>query len=128
MPDPRPKTLFLDIDGTLLEHPGTLSQILLTEQLQPRFLFGVEPLPGVREKLDQWNAQGHRIILTTGRPESMRAFTQQQLDRAGIFYDQLVMGITGGERVLINDRKPSGEDTARAINVDRNVGLEGVEL
>ncbi len=117
--DPRPKSLFLDLDGTLLEHPGSLSAILTSPH---------RVLPGVMTKLNKWNAQGHRIILTTGRPESMRRFTEEQLQVLGIFYDQLVMGITGGERVLINDRKPSGQDTAKAINIDRNVGLLKVDL
>ncbi len=39
------------------------------------------------------------------------------------------MGFGGGDRILINDRKPSSDrDTAYVINVDRNLGLEGIEL
>ena len=46
-----------------------------------------------------------------------------------IFYDKLVMGIGGGDRVLINDRKPdSSRDTVYSINLDRNAGVENVEL
>lgn len=38
------------------------------------------------------------------------------------------MGISGGVRVLINDKKPDKkDDTAIAICVDRNGGIEGVE-
>ena len=34
------------------------------------------------------------------------------------------MGIGGGNRILINDRKPdSGIDTAYSFNIDRNQGL-----
>ncbi len=39
------------------------------------------------------------------------------------------MGVSGGVRVLINDRKPTGtDDTAVAVNVTRNSGLEGIEI
>jgi hypothetical protein len=39
------------------------------------------------------------------------------------------MGITGGVRVVINDRKLNSlEDTAMAICVDRNEGLKNVNI
>jgi len=59
----------------------------------------------------------------------MRNKTEKQLSKIGIFYDQLIMGIGGGDRVLINDRKPdSTRDTAYVINLDRNEGLKGVNI
>ena len=49
---------------------------------------------------------------------------------AGINYDQLIMGFGGGDRVLLNDRKPHEptRDTAYVINLERNKGVEDVEL
>ena len=38
------------------------------------------------------------------------------------------MGLGRGERVVINDRKPDGTQTARAINIDRNEGIGGIKL
>ena len=39
------------------------------------------------------------------------------------------MGFGGGDRILINDRKrDSNKDTAYVINLERNKGLEDVEL
>ena len=52
-----------------------------------------------------------------------------QLQENNIFYDQLIMGIGGGNRILINDRKPdSGIDTAYSINIHRNEGIAEIEL
>lgn len=114
------KTIFLDIDGCLIKHNGNLSTQILK---------GVEVLPGTIEKLNQWEADGHRIILTTGRKESMRSITEIQLLSVGIFYDQLIMGLNRGERIVINDKKPNLEMTvARAIQIDRNVGIKNIEL
>jgi len=120
MLDPRPKTIFCDIDGTLLEHfpPGSNF-----------YEFDSKALPGVIDKLIEWDKKGYMVILTTGRKESMRKFTERQLEQAGVFYDMLIMGIGGGLRVLINDYKPnSTEETAIAIVVDRNKGLKDIEI
>jgi hypothetical protein len=38
------------------------------------------------------------------------------------------MGVGGGPRYLINDKKPDGTLTAYAINLDRNTGLGEVEI
>lgn len=100
------KTLFIDIDGTLLKHRGSESNILLKE---------TEILPGVLEKLDEWDANGYTIILTTGRKEF------------GIFYDKLIMGLPRGERIVINDKKPNNDmNTASSIQVIRNDGLKNI--
>lgn len=112
-------TIFLDIDGTLLKHHGSLTSILLKEPVL---------LEGVLEKLNKWEGEGFNIILTTGRKESQRALTEAQLEKLGIFYDHLLMGIGGGPRYLINDRHPSGQTMAYAFNIQRNGGLEDLNL
>ena len=118
----RPKTVFCDIDGVLLEHKLSLPNILLSNSEDV-------VLPMVYEKLDGWERKGYNIILTTGRKECMRKFTEQQLESLGIIYDQLIMGIGGGIRILINDLKPnSDQPTAIAINLKRDEGPRGVEL
>lgn len=114
------KTLFIDIDGTLIKHRGNLSNIYLKDP---------ELLPGVIEKLNEWDANGYKIILTTGRKESMRKITEDELLKFGIFYDQLVMGCTRGERVLINDFKPNNDMiVASAIQINRNEGLSNIKI
>lgn len=114
-----PKTIFCDIDGVLLPHRG---DILIQHELK------LETLPGAHEALRDWDRKGYRIILVTGRRESTRKATEAQLSAAGIIYDILIMGIGGGERVVINDRKPDGALTTFEVCLPRNQGLKGVEL
>lgn len=115
----QPKTIFCDIDGTLLTKIGTISDSVLAEKTETQ----QKSLPGVLDKLNEWEGKGYCIVLTTARPESLRKFTEKQLLKRGIFYHQLVMGITPGIRVLINDKSSNGEEKAKAINVNRNEGL-----
>ncbi len=115
----RPKTIFLDIDGTLIEHNENLSK-LFTEK--PTLL------EGTLDKLAEWDKKGYNIILTTGRREGVREITKKQLAELGIYYDQLIMGIGGGIRVLVNDRKKDkNHDTAIAINLTRNEGIQAIK-
>jgi hypothetical protein len=111
----RPKTIILDIDGTLVQH----SLPNIAQQPNHKMVL----LDGTIEKLIEWDRSGYNIILLTGRRESLRAETERQLSEVGIFYDQLVMGVGGGDRILINDKKPSGEKTAFVFNPNRNVGI-----
>jgi ribonucleotide monophosphatase NagD (HAD superfamily) len=115
----RPKTIICDIDGVLMQHHN----IGLSAQLKS------ETIGGVVEKINEWDAKGYNIILITGRRESMRGETVQQLATFKIFYDFLIMGAGGGDRILINDRKPhSDRDTAYAINLTRNDGIQNVDI
>jgi hypothetical protein len=128
--DCRPKTIFLDIDGCLLIHSGTLTGIwdAAQDKINSRDTFYSHFARENVKKLSEWERKGHTIILVTGRKECMREDTENQLRECGIFYDRLIMGITGGQRVIINDMKPTGEPTALAFNLERNQGLENVEI
>lgn len=118
--DKRPITIFCDIDGTLVEHGSP--NLTCTPQ------YTLKILPGTHDKLVEWDKLGYYIILTTGRKESLRDVTEKQLAEAGIFYDQLIMGLGGGKRVLINDCKEDGTDTAIAINLNRNLGIKNITI
>jgi hypothetical protein len=119
--DGRPATIFCDIDGTLIEHSPP------TDTVRPDYTPSV--LQGTVEKLLEWDKKGYNIILVSGRRESARAQTEAQLSSLGIIYDKLLLGIGGGRRYLINDRKPYGkEDYAIAINLTRNKGIAEVEI
>lgn len=85
-------------------------------------------LNGTIEKLIEWDKKGYNIILLTGRRESLREQTERQLTEVGIFYDQLIMGVGGGARVLINDKKPDGEITSIAFNPERNEGINEIDI
>ena len=113
-------TIFCDIDGTLVKYYS------LSESIKPDHK--LELLPGTLEKIHEWESKGYRIILTTGRKECSRKILEKQLFEVGIFYDQLVMGIGGGIRFLINDRKPTGEQTSFSISLDRNEGIANLDI
>jgi mannose-6-phosphate isomerase len=113
------KTVFCDIDGTLLHHTGDIVENILLQATLSR----------VVETIKEWDRLNYKIILTTGRKESTRSITEKQLLTAGIVYDQLIMGLPNGPRVLVNDKKPEGvENTAYAINLVRNEGFANVDL
>ncbi len=117
------KTILCDIDGTLMFHHGNIKDLMKEEPVV---------LDGTLEKIDEWNAKGYNIILVTGRKESLRSITVNQLEKCGIIYDQLIMGLGGGQRVLINDLKPNPENpnnpTAVSFNVVRNEGIKNIEV
>ena len=114
------KTVICDIDGTLIQHKGNCVKQLLDKP---------ELLEGTLEKFIEWDRKGYNILLITGRRESTRKQTQEQLASLGIFYDRLIMGIGGGSRVLINDLKPGSEEpTAASINIERNKGIKDVKI
>jgi len=116
----RVKTIFCDIDGTLIRHHGDALKQLQSDPVL---------LDGVLEKFIEWDRKGYNIILTTGRKESARPRTEKQLEKVGLFYDQLIMGIGGGPRYLINDLKPNSEEaTAQSINLKRNDGIKSVKI
>lgn len=67
------------------------------------------------------------IILTTCRKEALREQTVRQLQRYGITYDMLIMGLANGQRVLINNLKDNNDTpTAIAINIGKDVGMENL--
>jgi hypothetical protein len=117
--DKRPSTIFLDIDGSILKHFGS-----------PDLIFVQQPiLSGVIDKFREWDAKGFKIILTTGRKESLREITEKQLKFHGLFWDVLIMGLGGGVRYLINDLKPNSNlATAVAVNLKRDGGLSRLDL
>ena len=116
----KPKTIFCDIDGTLVHHTGDI----LRNVREPS---GV--LSNVVETIRDWDRRNYTIILTTGRKESTRAQTEKQLADAGIVYHTLLMNLPNGDRVLINDKKEGGKrNTAYAVNVVRNSGFEHLDL
>ena len=113
------KTIFSDIDGTLIEQ-------VRFEDLDPNV---VNVLPGVAEKMNEWYEAGHHIVLTTARPWNLELITKQQMETAGIRYHQIVMGIGREERILINNNSKGEPDNHRAmaVSVLRDGGFTNLE-
>ena len=113
------KTIFSDIDGTLIEQ-------VRFEDLDANI---VNVLPGVAEKMNEWYEAGHHIVLTTARPWDLELITKQQMETAGIRYHQIVMGIGREERILINNNSKGEPDNHRAMAVPvlRDGGFDNLE-
>ena len=112
------KTIFCDIDGTILKHQGQLSNITIDQEL----------IEGTLDKLNEWFNSNYTIILTTARPESMRPLTIDQMSKYNINYDLLIMGLPTGERIIINDISGQGINRASAINLLRNNGIKDLKI
>ncbi|AFG35912.1 hypothetical protein Ferpe_1862 [Fervidobacterium pennivorans DSM 9078] len=105
-----PKVWIFDLDGTLVKHNGYLME-------------GDTLLPGVKELFEKIPETDFIIILTS-RSEEYREITESFLKEHGIRYNAILFGLPQGERILINDIKPSGLLTAYAINKERDSELE----
>lgn len=107
-------TWLMDIDGTILKHNGHLD---VNETL----------LPGVKEF---WNKipKDDTIILLTARPEEYRDETLKFLRTNDIRFDMAVFNLPPGERIVVNDNKPSGLKTAVCVNIERDSGLLNINI
>jgi uncharacterized HAD superfamily protein len=106
-----PKTWLIDIDGTIVKHNGFL-------------LDGHDTLlPGSRDFINSLPKKD-RIILMTAREEYLREKTETFLKQEEVRFDEIIFGLPTGERILINDIKPMGLETAKAINIERNIGIK----
>ena len=112
------KTVICDVDGSLVKHMHNGHKGIMEE---PH-----EVLPGVVKKMREWESQGHRIILITGRRESVRERTESELRRLGIPFDTLLMGHADSGRILINDIGSHGNMKCHAIPLERDGGFEKV--
>lgn len=104
-------TWIFDLDGTIISHNSHLSGEDII-------------LPGV---IEFWGniADGDLVIIITARKETYREQTIATLINNKIRFDHIIFDAPVGERILFNDIKPSGLETAKAINVNRNEGLLG---
>ncbi len=107
-------TWLIDIDGTILKHNGHLTG---NEKL----------LPGVQEF---WSKLPEKdfIILLTARSQEHWQSTLEFIREQGLRFDHAIFNLPTGERILINDIKPSGLDTAIGINIERNTGLSNIKI
>lgn len=104
------KTWLLDVDGTILEHNGYLrGEDILLEGVR-EFYSKIEP--------------SDKIILLTSRKKEKIEDLKKFLDDNDLRYDSIISDLPHGERILVNDEKPSGLKTAYAINKLRDRALD----
>lgn len=101
------KTWILDLDGTIVKYSG--------HKIDGSDTF----LPGAKEFLLSISSEDF-ILFITARSEKYKEQTIRFLKGEGVRYNQIIFGVPLGERILMNDIKPSGLKTAYAINVNRN--------
>ncbi len=107
---PLSKTWILDIDGTLVKHNGYL-------------IDGHDTLlDGVKEFFKKLSSDD-KVVLLTARKEEYLPALKDFLAKNNIRYDVLLTDMPMGERILVNDRKPSGLDMAFSVNKDRDKAL-----
>lgn len=106
-------TLFVDIDGTLVNNSGEY----------------FEPIWGTTAKIKEnveiinklYESGKVNIILTTSRKEDYKEITEMQLLNENIKYHQIIYGLYHGKRIVINDYAPTNPyKSCDAINLKRN--------
>ncbi len=102
-----PHTWILDLDGTLVEHNGYKK-------------YGHDVfLEGAKEFLDSIPEQDMIIILTSRKLE-YKKLTETFLQDNNVRYNHIIYGAPYGERILVNDDKPSGLRMAYGVNSSRD--------
>lgn len=108
---PLGKTWLFDLDGTIVKHNGYK-------------LDGEDSLlEGVKDFLSHIPKKD-KIIFLTSRTDQEKELTEQFLKKMQISYDTIIYNLPYGERILINDKKLSGLETAIAINTERDVFMK----
>jgi len=111
---PLAKTWIFDLDGTLL--------------LQNGYKFGEDKiLPGVKDFFDKIPATDF-ILIVTAREEEVREQTINFLNKVGIRFNEIIFGVPTGERILVNDDKPSGLVTSYAVRLKRDAGFGDLDF
>ena len=105
-----PHTWILDLDGTLVEQKKNKK-------------YGHDVLlEGAKEFLAAIPEQDMIIILTSRKTE-YRELTEKFLQENHIRYDHIIYEAPYGERIVVNDDKPSGLRMAYGVSVNRDQKL-----
>ena len=106
-----PKTWILDVDGTIVKHNGYKTD-------------GYDTLLGGVKEFFQNLSSKDKVILLTARKAEFLKDLKVFLNKNNIKYDFLLSDMPMGERILVNDKKPSGLKTAFAVNKARDKKFE----
>jgi len=100
-------TWILDLDGTIVKHNG------YKIDGEDSFLPGAQEFLKAIPKKDM-------IVFLTSRTGEYKETTLRFLESNNVRYDHIIFGAPYGERILINDNKPSGLEMSVAINKKRD--------
>src|SRR5574344_1143337 len=108
---PLGKTWIFDLDGTIFKHNGYK-------------IDGVDSLlPGVKDFFENTIKKEDFVIIVSSRKSEFEPQTKEALATNGIRFDCLIFNVPYGERILINDSKPSGLCTSYSYCPKRDEGL-----
>lgn len=108
---PLGKTWIFDLDGTIVKHNGYK-------------IDGKDSILKGAKKFFDNICENDMIVFITSRDKKYKEETEQFLIDSGIRFDSIIYNAPFGERILINDKKPSGLNTAIALNTDRDIFCE----
>ncbi len=100
-------TWILDLDGTIVKHNGYKTDGHDTF------------LPGAKDFLEGIPEED-MIIFVTSRTDEFRQMTIDFLRGNAIRYNHIIFNAPYGERILVNDNKPSGLKCSVGINLHRD--------
>ena len=105
-----PHTWIFDVDGTIVKHNGYK-------------IDGYDTLlPGVKDFFASLPSQDKVILLTARKTEFLPAL-KVFLTKNQIRYNHVITDVPMGERILVNDNKPSGLKCAYAVDKERDGAL-----
>ena len=110
MLSPLAHTWILDLDGTLVKHNGYKADGRDTL------------LDGAKEFMDSIPPCDMVIFVTSRKEHECGSETEDFLRKNGIRYDRIIWDAPYGERILVNDDKPSGLAMAYAVRKARDGG------
>ena len=113
-----PKTWLIDIDGTIFPHNNYLTD------KKGKFEKPIDNVVRFIKKIPKEDF----IVLLSARKKKYTHYTTKHLKKYGIRFNLLIMDLPSGERILINDIKPSGLKTAYAINIKRNIWPQKLKI
>ena len=106
-------TLFIDIDGVLVENSG--------QYFSPRWGETSAITENVKAINSMFDSGKTQVILTTARKDSFKKQTEKQLENAGVKYHQIIYGLLHCKRIIVNDySKTNPYKSCDAINLKRN--------
>ena len=108
-----PKTWIIDLDGTIVQHNGYKNA---EDTL----------LDGVKDFFNRINSNDS-IIFLTARKSIYKDRTISFLKKHNLRFNHIIFDLPIGERILLNDDKPSGLIMGHVINKMRDTKLE-IEL
>ena len=106
---PLPHTWIFDVDGTICVHNGYKNG-------------GDVILEGVKELFSQIPYEDMIVLLTSRKAEEKENLIKFMKDN-NLRYNHIIFDAPMGERILINDDKPSGLKCAIAVNKVRDADL-----